>query len=367
MIICSPQLGISPQSVLGGEVYDREVLLGLSKKNVNIEIILPKGLKQDINIKNWRISHLPLRHIPAPLFNLLIVPYLFKIHRENKFKIIRLHSPMYVGLGALFFRLFNHNIKIVATFHQFKELNIYGLGKVLNKYWDHIICDSLSVKEKIAEEYFIPKSKITVVHNGVPNYLKPQKKKKNLLKKLNINGKFVMLFMGLFIKRKNPLFLLEVLKSLLAINPNIIIIFWGQGPLKISIIKKAKELNIFSNIRFLDPIYGKEKTDIHNLADIFLHPAIDEGFALAPLEAMACAKPVLMNDAHSAKEAVRNDDNGFLCNVNDVSDWTKKTIKIIQDPKLKRRMGLASRKKVLKEFQWSLTVDKHLEVFNALI
>ena len=39
MRICSPQLGLDPNSILGGEVFDREILLGLAKKGIKVEII----------------------------------------------------------------------------------------------------------------------------------------------------------------------------------------------------------------------------------------------------------------------------------------------------------------------------------------
>ena len=77
MVICSPQLGLNPKSILGGEVFDREILLGLAKKGIKIEIILPKNKPYDKNIKNWNITHLPISHFPAIFGNVLYLPYLF--------------------------------------------------------------------------------------------------------------------------------------------------------------------------------------------------------------------------------------------------------------------------------------------------
>jgi len=44
MRICSPQLGISPYAVLGGEVFDRELLTHLAARGVAVHVILPKNL-----------------------------------------------------------------------------------------------------------------------------------------------------------------------------------------------------------------------------------------------------------------------------------------------------------------------------------
>ena len=72
MIICSPQLGLTPNSILGGEVFDREILLGLAKRGIKVEIILPKGKPYDKKIKNWNVTCLPVSKFPAFFGNFLI-------------------------------------------------------------------------------------------------------------------------------------------------------------------------------------------------------------------------------------------------------------------------------------------------------
>src|SRR3989344_9425738 len=101
MILCSPQLGLSPNSILGGEVFDREILLGLAKKGIKVEIILPKSKPHDKNTRNFTVTYLPLTHFPALMGNLLYLPYLFKVYKENKFNVLRLHQPQFLGIGGL--------------------------------------------------------------------------------------------------------------------------------------------------------------------------------------------------------------------------------------------------------------------------
>ncbi len=366
MIICSPQLGLNPNSVLGGEVFDREILLGLAKKGIKIEIILPKNKPHDKNIKNWNITLLPISHFPAIFGNVLYLPYLFKIHKKTKFKIIRIHQPQYLCLVALIFKLFHKNVKLVATYHQFRETKFLFFSNIINNYWDHIICDSENVKKKIIETYNVKADKITVVHNGVPSYLMPQKKDKRLVKKLGIENKTTLLFMGLFIERKNPSFLIEVIKRLVEINKNILLIFWGDGPLKQEMIRKIKKYNLEKYIKFQKPLFGIKKNKIHNLADIFLHPALDEGFALAPLEAMACAKPIFMNNSHSAIEAIDNEKNGYICKKDNINDWVTKISLLIQNKNTLASMSSLSFKKAQSEYQWKNAVEKHMDVLKKL-
>jgi len=367
MRICSPQLGLNPNSILGGEVFDREILLGLAKKGIKIEVILPKGKPYDHNIKNWHITTLPVKHFPAILANLIFIPYFFRVYAKRQFQIVRLHSPRYLGLGALIFKFFKPKVKLITTYHQFRESGFGPFSKIVNNFWDHIICDSQNVKNKLIKSYKLSPSKITVVHNGVPNYLSPAAKDKKLIQKLKLEGKTVLLLMGLFIERKNPLFLLDLLAELSKTKPKLVSIFWGAGPLRSEIIKKAKELKVFDKIRIINPVFGPQKNKIHNLCNIFVHPALDEGFALAPLEAMACAKPVVMTKGYSASEAVQNGINGYLCSSNNENDWTHKLEKLILNSNLRKRLGEASLKKVKAEFQWNIAVGKHIKVIRNLI
>ena len=115
MRICSPQLGLAPNSVLGGEVFDRQILLGLAKKGVKVEIILPRDKPHDKNIKNWNIIFMPIKHFPAIFGNLLYLPYLFKTYKKNKFQILRIHQPQFLGLGCLIFKICKKNRNILLS------------------------------------------------------------------------------------------------------------------------------------------------------------------------------------------------------------------------------------------------------------
>lgn len=364
MIICSPQLGLNPRSVLGGEVFDREILLGFAKRGIKVIIIMPKNSPHDLNVKNWQVIEMPVAHFPAILFNIFLIPYLFTIGRKNEIDILRLHQPQYTGFAAIIIKIFNPNVKILATYHKFEETKFGLFSSLINRYWDYIVCDSNAVKESIIERYQIQKKKILVVHNGVPKYLKPQKKDVMLVKKYKLENKIVLLFMGLFINRKNPLFLIDVLKILVDKNSKVKLLFWGKGSLKEAIIKKAKQLKLSDYVTFIEPIFGPKKKLIHNVADIFLHPSLDEGLALAPLEAMACAKPVIITDGYSASEVVKL--NGFRCKENDVKAWSQSIIKLIKNPKLRLSMGKKSQEVMQTEFSWNVSVEKHIKFLKSI-
>ena len=83
MKICSPSMGISPDSDLGGEVYERELLLRLPGYGAKIVIILPSESKVSESMRYDYIYRLPIKRrlrwfISNPLF-------LQSIKKVNKF------------------------------------------------------------------------------------------------------------------------------------------------------------------------------------------------------------------------------------------------------------------------------------------
>jgi glycosyltransferase involved in cell wall biosynthesis len=61
----------------------------------------------------------------------------------------------------------------------------------------------------------------------------------------------------------------------------------------------------------------------------FVFPSRNEGFGLAPVEAMACGAPVLAADAGSLTEVVA--DGGVLLSPDDVEGWTTQMLRLLDD------------------------------------
>ena len=98
--ICSPQLGFNPNSDLGGEVHDHFVLHSLAKRGHTIFVYLPKDRPYGKH-HNIIVQRAPFKHIPAFLFNFLIIPYLFSTYKKEKFDIVHTHTPKPALLGQM--------------------------------------------------------------------------------------------------------------------------------------------------------------------------------------------------------------------------------------------------------------------------
>lgn len=368
MRICSPQLGLSEETILGGEVHDVNLLKELTQKGVLVDILLPKD-RNTFKNSNLTVTRLPFKSVfPPHLFNIYALPYMLFDYSRNKFDILRIHSPYYLGFAALVFKKMNPGVKVVTTIHLKETRPDFRL--ILSqtiRIYDHIFTVSNYLKKWIIEDFNIDPKKITVIYNGVDSSLKPEKKNAQLLKKLNIKNKIVLLNVGLLINRKNPLFLLDIFKNLVNKYPNLSLVFCGDGLLKEEIRQIIRINRWEEQVKLVDPVFGKDKKDLFNLADVFLFPSTNEGFGLVGAEAMACKKPIIAANNTSLLEVVESGKTGFLAKTNDLNDWVKKIDILLGDSKRREKFGMQGLIKQKKEFTWEKVAEKTLKVYRKLI
>jgi glycosyltransferase involved in cell wall biosynthesis len=76
--------------------------------------------------------------------------------------------------------------------------------------------------------------------------------------------------------------------------------------------RKAADLGIADRVVFTGLFPDEEKTDLYNLADVYVMPSRGEGFGFVFLEAMACGVPVIASRLDGGREAVRDGQLGQL-------------------------------------------------------
>jgi glycosyltransferase involved in cell wall biosynthesis len=99
-------------------------------------------------------------------------------------------------------------------------------------------------------------------------------------------------------------------------------------------------------------------------SDVVVLPSYREGIPRSLLEAAAMAKPIITTDAVGCREVVDDEINGFLVPVKDAPALARAMERMINDPEMRKRMGKAGRKKVEREFDEKIVIQKILEVYN---
>ncbi len=97
-------------------------------------------------------------------------------------------------------------------------------------------------------------------------------------------------------------------------------------------------------------------------ADCVVLPSYHEGLSNVLLEAAATGRPVICSDIHGCRETVDPEVSGLLCRVKDADDLYEKMRQMADlSPAQRAEMGLAARRKVEREFEKSMVVEKTVQ------
>lgn len=121
-----------------------------------------------------------------------------------------------------------------------------------------------------------------------------------------------------FSATKNHSFLLDVFYAYLQINQDAKLLLIGEGDLKLSIVKKCKDLGIDAQVRFIGNSRAPE--NYLNVMNLFLLTSFYEGMPVVLIEAQCNGLPVLMTD--TMPQQIELTDLTFRKSLNDsASAW----------------------------------------------
>jgi len=100
----------------------------------------------------------------------------------------------------------------------------------------------------------------------------------------------------------------------------------------------------------LSPFYCK--------ADIYFQPSLIESFGMSVAEAMSASLPVLATDVGALSEVIDQEKTGYLVKNNDQENLIQKLELLINDPKLRQRLGALGSVKFEKQYNFKNWVNK---------
>jgi glycosyltransferase involved in cell wall biosynthesis len=95
-------------------------------------------------------------------------------------------------------------------------------------------------------------------------------------------------------------------------------------------------------------------------ADICLVPTIaQDGLSITSVEAMASGLPVIASRIGGLPYTVSDGVTGLLCEPGDPADLAAKIARLLDDPELRREMGLAGRRRFEADFTWESVIERY--------
>jgi len=105
---------------------------------------------------------------------------------------------------------------------------------------------------------------------------------------------------------------------------------------------------------------------IYHMADLVCFPSYHEGLPKALLEAASCELPIVSYDVSGCREIVKDNVNGFLVPFKDEAALFVAVLELLENPKLRRKMGEISRKMVIEEFTQEKIAAETIRVWDEM-
>lgn len=258
------------------------------------------------------------------------------------------HKKLIVRCGFLLslnYRRKGHN--------KFKCALVSGLELLGFKVADKIVVTTEEMKDYIIQHYGLLKDKIVVI----PNYINTSVFKP-LPEVRKEPGRIC--FVGALKRAKNLSLLLQAMRGIKGIRLVVI----GNGPLRNDLVEESKELNI--DVQFLGNLPNYELPMELNRSEIFVLPSLYEGHPKALLEAMACGLPVIGTNVPGIREVIVHGQTGCLCDTTP-EDMRRAIIRVLNDEKLKRRMGKRAREFIMENYSIEKILEQELALLNSLM
>ncbi len=297
--------------------------------------------------------------------------------KTHKFDVI--HDNQCLGYG--FFLIKRFGVPFVATLHhpltidrktwfeypsdfntKMKRILYYPLlmQKIVSNQMDRIITVSYDSKREIRRAFGVSLEKQSVVYNGMDTSIfypiKGAKKKKNSI-----------IFVGNVEDRKKGV--IYLLKALTMTKHKLhLTIVDGGAPNRDTVKRLIKKFDIKNQVTFTGKIPIDRLVQLYSETEIAVCPSLYEGFGFPAAEAMACELPVISTTAGALPEVVGDHmKTGYFVPPRDPGAIANAVDYLLDNPALRKKLGSASRKRVLKVFTWNNAAKEMVSVYKEVI
>jgi len=326
------------------------------------------------------------KYIDYPIFNQLNVNYTYIINKNNKktplyivYKVLVfinkikpdiIHTwgneeTFYILLSKILFKIPLINGQIISA--PPKE-SITFRRRMLNKinfaFSDIIISNSYAG----IESFNPPRRKSIVIYNGIDLQRFEDLTDKDLIKeKYGIITPFTVIMVASFTKNKDYNRFIRIANIICQNRKDISFICVGGPGKDISYFELAKKIAANNPLIIFTGIISEVEALV-NACDIgVLFSPYGEGISNAILEYMALSKPVIAYDSGGTREVIKNGENGFLIKEEDDEQISKIIIELIDNYKLRKKLGENGRKKIEEYFNIQKMGKEYMNIYNKFI
>lgn len=317
---------------------DTEVIVFAPDNGIYDDSKLPYKVVRCKSIKLPKLDY----SLPLPKVDLSFLKELDKYELD----IVHIHSPATIGrLGVEYAK--KHNIPLFGTIHSqfYKDFYRATKNKLLSKeltkntmkvFEKCDVCYTVNegMRDVVLNEYDF-KKELLIARNATDwEMVQDINKSKDRIKKLyNINGEYILLFVGRINKLKNIFLIVDAL-NYIKDKINYKMLFVGDGQDKKELSLKIKEYGLEDRIILCGKCSDRDLLrDYYASSDLFLFPSLYDASSVVQVEAASQMCPGLFIKGSATSSNIIDNHNGYLSS-NNYKEYGDKIIEIFSNKNL---------------------------------
>lgn len=234
---------------------------------------------------------------------------------------------------------------------------------------DLVLATCLAEVEELTTIYDADPDRLTIVPCGVDVEMFRPVNRRGARRKLGLADRPTVIYVGRLVPRKGVDTVVEAFALLpRGLDARLVIVGGepGGSPEVNRLSSLAEELDVAERVTFAG---SRPQEDLHCYycaADAAVSVPHYEPFGMTPLEAMACATPVVGSRVGGIKTSVAEGETGYLVPPRDPELLAGRLLRLLSDPTLRDRMGHAARRRIEEHYTWEHVATLAAAAFSEL-
>lgn len=282
-------------------------------------------------------------------------------------------------------------IPFVITFHALGHVRRLAQGaadafpsarmrieSALMRHADRIIAECPQDRLDMEQLYGAPADRIRIAPCGFdPEELWPEPQDEARARLGIAPGRFVVLQLGRMVPRKGVDTVIQgvaLLRERHGVDAELLVVGGDHErpdgrdlPEMARLRTLAHQLGIAEHVRFVGQQPRAALRHYFSAADVFATTPWYEPFGITPVEAMACARPVIGAEVGGIKSTVVDGVTGFLIPSRDPRALAERLARLQADPSLARGMGEEGLRRAYRHYTWRAVAQQAAAIYEAVL